>query len=114
VLMHTTAVELAINESETVSDKGATYAQYKVAVSGKTITEARDIAMDILGTPVDWDWDRAPVHFYLAAVYLTPGQSHALVRATITLPAAQRLPFLGRSNSVLTPTWSGLRRAALI
>ncbi|KAI0032768.1 isocitrate lyase and phosphorylmutase [Vararia minispora EC-137] len=80
------AVEQAVNESASVSDKAATFAQYKVAVSGKTITEARDIATDILGTPVDWDWDlpRTREGYY----HTTGGTDFAINRAIEFAPYA--------------------------
>jgi hypothetical protein len=53
------AVEKSINESAIV-DKQATYTQYLYlsAASGKSNNEAREIARNILGENVFWDWDR--------------------------------------------------------
>jgi len=50
------AVEEAIRKSS-ILDKGTAYASYLVAVSGKSHTEARAVAADILGQPVFWDCD---------------------------------------------------------
>ncbi|KAJ6465061.1 isocitrate lyase [Mycena vitilis] len=50
------AVEAAIAKSS-IEDKDAAYKSYLVAVEGKSNPEARDIATDILGKPVFWDWD---------------------------------------------------------
>ncbi|KAJ7070569.1 isocitrate lyase [Mycena amicta] len=50
------AVEAAIKESS-IGDKEAAYKSYLAAVSGKAHSEAREIAADILGTPVYWDCD---------------------------------------------------------
>ncbi|KAI0068044.1 isocitrate lyase and phosphorylmutase [Artomyces pyxidatus] len=53
------AVEQAINESSSFSAEQKTNAleQYRENSVGKSNTEARDIAHDILGTQIDWDWD---------------------------------------------------------
>ena len=56
------AVEKAINESS-LADRGVVVQQYQEAVKGKSNTEARDIANNILGAPVDWDWDRTFLRF---------------------------------------------------
>jgi isocitrate lyase len=49
-------VEAAINASD-ISDKRAAYEGYISAVEGKSNTEARVVASDILGKPVSWDSD---------------------------------------------------------
>ena len=51
------AVEKAIEKSS-IKDKMAAYQNYLVATSGKSNNEARDVAKDILGESVFWDWDR--------------------------------------------------------
>lgn len=55
------AVEGAIQESRNVpsSQKAFALERYREAVAGKSNIEARDIAADIIGSQVDWDWDRA-------------------------------------------------------
>ncbi|KAI0964363.1 hypothetical protein AcW1_001199 [Taiwanofungus camphoratus] len=50
------AVKQAIERSS-VPHKEQAYATYLAAVEGKSNTEARDVARDILGAPVYWDWD---------------------------------------------------------
>lgn len=50
------AVRRAIDASS-ISDKKAAYEGYLKAVSGKSNSEARIVAQDILGGPVFWDWD---------------------------------------------------------
>ena len=51
------AVKRAIDASN-ISDKIAAYEGYLQAVPGKSNSEARIIAQDILGESVFWDWDR--------------------------------------------------------
>ena len=51
------AVRRAIDASN-ISEKTAAYEGYLEAVSGKSNSEARIVAQDILGEPVFWDWDR--------------------------------------------------------
>ena len=51
------AVEKAIDVSS-IGDKSAAYRHYLSTASGKSNTEAREIAKDILGESVFWDWDR--------------------------------------------------------
>ena len=51
------AVEKAINESS-ITDKAAAHKSYLSAVAGKSNNEAREIAADVLGESVFWDWDR--------------------------------------------------------
>jgi hypothetical protein len=79
------AVKKAITKSS-IQDKESAIESYIAAVSGKSNTEAREIASDILGENVFWDWDREEIcsfscHFSDATQYL----EH--VRATITLLA---------------------------
>ncbi|KAJ6486121.1 isocitrate lyase [Mycena vitilis] len=50
------AVEAAIAKSS-IENKDAAYKSYLVAVEGKSNPEARDVAEDILGEPVFWNWD---------------------------------------------------------
>ncbi|KAI0274942.1 isocitrate lyase and phosphorylmutase [Gloeopeniophorella convolvens] len=53
------AVEHTIQESSNVSSqsKAAAIQRYHEAVSGRSNIEAREIAADIIGSQVDWDWD---------------------------------------------------------
>lgn len=51
------AVKQAI-DSSAIHDKEAAYKGYLTAVEGKSNATARDIAKDIVGKPVFWDWDR--------------------------------------------------------
>jgi isocitrate lyase len=51
------AVETAIAQSS-IENKDAAYKSYLAAVEGKSNSEAREVATDILGKPVFWDWDR--------------------------------------------------------
>lgn len=51
-----TAVEQAIKASS-LKDPEAAYQAYIEAVAGKSNSEAREIAKDILGKSVYWDWD---------------------------------------------------------
>jgi isocitrate lyase len=55
------AVEQAIQESGNVPSHQKAFAleRYREAAAGKSNTEARNIAADILGSQLDWDWDRA-------------------------------------------------------
>lgn len=54
-----TAVEHAIANSSKISAaaKESAYKHYLEAVDGKSNTEARDIAADIIGASIRWDWD---------------------------------------------------------
>jgi isocitrate lyase len=54
------AVEQAIQESGNVPShqKASALKRYREAAAGKSNTEARNIAADIIGSQVDWDWDR--------------------------------------------------------
>lgn len=45
-------------DSSAIHDKEAAYKGYLAAVDGKSNATARDIAKDILGEPIFWDWDR--------------------------------------------------------
>jgi Isocitrate lyase family len=60
------AVEKAIEKSS-IKDKMAAYQNYLAATSGKSNNEARDVAKDILGESVFWDWDRK--FFSLSSCY---------------------------------------------
>ncbi|KAL6304898.1 isocitrate lyase and phosphorylmutase [Sparassis latifolia] len=50
------AVEKAIHASA-IEDKDTAIRGYHEAAAGKSNAEARDIAQDILGEPIFWDWD---------------------------------------------------------
>jgi isocitrate lyase len=54
------AVEQAVQESGNVppSQKTSAFERYTQVAVGKSNSEARDIAAEIVGSQVDWDWDR--------------------------------------------------------
>ena len=56
-MTHDLAVARAI-EASSISDKTAALDRYSTLVSGKSNSEARDVARDILGESVTWNWDR--------------------------------------------------------
>jgi hypothetical protein len=56
---HSPAVEKAVF-AEHFADKAATYQKYISAAFGRSNSEARQIAKEILGKDVEWDWDRKP------------------------------------------------------
>lgn len=59
-------MEKAIKASN-IGDKSAAYEHYLSAVAGKSNTEARVIAKDIVGESVFWDWDgKSPILTSLA------------------------------------------------
>ena len=66
-----TAVEQAIQESSNVPSDQKTSAleRYRKTAAGKSNTEARNIAADIIGSQLDWDWDRAS---FFAVLFVLP------------------------------------------
>ncbi|KAF7797177.1 hypothetical protein EIP86_008369 [Pleurotus ostreatoroseus] len=50
------AIQQAIQKSS-IADKESAYKHYLAAVDGKSNSDARDIAADILGERIFWDWD---------------------------------------------------------
>jgi isocitrate lyase len=63
------AVEHAIQESIAIPSQQKTSAleRYREVASGKSNSEARSIAEDVIGSQVDWDWDcesSFAVHFF--------------------------------------------------
>lgn len=54
------AVKKAISDKDSIKDKNGTYETYAAAVAGKSNSVAREVATDILGEPVFWDWDCKP------------------------------------------------------
>ncbi|KAH8099737.1 isocitrate lyase [Cristinia sonorae] len=50
------AVKQAIDKSD-IGDKATAYKEYLAAVEGKSNSDARDAARDIIGQPVFWNWD---------------------------------------------------------
>ncbi len=52
-------MEQAIQESSNIPShqKASTLGRYRKEASGKSNSEARDIAADIVGSEIDWDWD---------------------------------------------------------
>lgn len=51
------AVQQAIQKSTNVSDKEAAIQKFKELSAGKSITDSRVIAKDVVGEDVFWDWD---------------------------------------------------------
>ncbi|EGN93186.1 hypothetical protein SERLA73DRAFT_172339 [Serpula lacrymans var. lacrymans S7.3] len=79
------AVERAI-ESSSLREKQSAYEQYLAASAGKSNNDAKDIAKDILGERVFWDWDlpRTREGYY----HYTGGLEAAINRALIYAPYA--------------------------
>lgn len=67
------AVESAIKASS-IADKESAMKGYLASAAGKSNGEAREIAEDILGKPVFWDWDRKLQLLLHALIY---AHSHA-------------------------------------
>ena len=63
------AFEKALEKSS-VADKAGALKAYREAADGKSNADARDIAKDILGEPIYWDWDRAYSHLCLRNMLL--------------------------------------------
>ncbi|KAF7347411.1 Isocitrate lyase [Mycena venus] len=82
------AVEAAIKQSS-IENKDAAYKSYLAAVEGKSNSEAREIALDILGKPVYWDWDlpRTREGYY----HVTGGVEPAIKRAIAFAPYADMI-----------------------
>ncbi|KAF8624218.1 hypothetical protein AX15_005984 [Amanita polypyramis BW_CC] len=51
------AVEKAINNKDSIKDKKGAYEAYAAAVIGKSNSVAREVAADVLGESIFWDWD---------------------------------------------------------
>ncbi|KAF7302970.1 Isocitrate lyase [Mycena kentingensis (nom. inval.)] len=83
------AVEAAIGQSSTIGDKEAAFKSYLSAAAGKSYYEAREIATDILGTPVYWDCDvpRTREGYY----HVTGGIEPAIKRAIAFAPYADMI-----------------------
>ncbi|KAL0066537.1 mitochondrial 2-methylisocitrate lyase [Marasmius tenuissimus] len=79
------AVEAAIKES-TIEDKEGAFKTFKDATAGKSISDMREIAKDILGAPVFWDYEmpRTREGYY----HVTGGLGPAIKRATTFAPYA--------------------------
>ncbi|TFK77543.1 isocitrate lyase and phosphorylmutase [Pluteus cervinus] len=82
------AVERALAQSS-LKDKTGAYQGYLAAVAGKSNSEARDAAADILGERVFWDWDlpRTREGYY----HYTGGLEAAMKRAMAFAPYADLL-----------------------
>ncbi|KAJ7110313.1 isocitrate lyase [Mycena crocata] len=82
------AVEKAIAQSS-IADKDAAYKSYLDAVTNKSNSEAREIAADILGKPVFWDWDlpRTREGYY----HVIGGVEPAIKRAIAFAPYADMI-----------------------
>ena len=84
------AVKQAI-DSSAIHDKEAAYKGYLTAVEGKSNATARDIAKDIVGKQVFWDWDRElRIFTEIACNQLPLPQFPRLVKVTITILEALR------------------------
>ncbi|KAI0308094.1 isocitrate lyase and phosphorylmutase [Multifurca ochricompacta] len=85
------AVEQAIQESSNITpqQKALAFQRYVEAVSGKSNTEARDVAASIVGSQVDWDWDlpRTREGYY----HTTGGIDAAVSRALAFAPYADMI-----------------------
>lgn len=97
------AVQQAIQKSTNVSDKEAAIQKFKELSAGKSITDSRVIAKDVVGEDVFWDWDRA---FGLLCsnrpcplMRSLPPQSPELAKATTITTAV-----LKRRSTASTPT----------
>jgi len=68
------AVEQAIKGSSNVPShqKASAFERYREAAAGKSNTAARDIAADVVGSQVDWDWDRVSSSFLPSCPVLIP------------------------------------------
>jgi len=82
------AVETAIKQSS-IENKDAAYKSYLAAVEGKSNSEAREVATDILGKPVYWDWDlpRTREGYY----HVTGGVEPAIKRSIAFAPYADMI-----------------------
>ena len=83
------AVEAAIQQSN-IPTKAASYDAYLTAATGKSNGEAREIARQILGKEVFWDWDRRSIYLNRARHSLICSQYQFLVlgKDTTNTPAA--------------------------
>ncbi|KAG6333695.1 hypothetical protein ID866_5392 [Astraeus odoratus] len=83
------AVRQAIFDTPTISAPDSTFERYKSLVAGKSNTEARRVAREVLGRDVWWDWDlpRTPEGYHR----LVPGLSPALERTLRYAPYADLL-----------------------
>jgi len=79
------AVEEKIKTSS-LQDKDSAYKQYLTSATGKSITDSRLVAKDILGEEVFWDWDlpRTREGYY----HFTGGINAAVKRAIVFAPYA--------------------------
>lgn len=57
----------SIDQSD-IGDKETAHKEYLTAVEGKSNSDAREIAKDVLGEPVFWNWDREYMHFSVVPV----------------------------------------------
>ncbi|KAH9982766.1 isocitrate lyase [Lactifluus volemus] len=82
------AVEQTVRESSVIplQQKASALERYREAASGKSNAEARDIAKDVIGSQVDWDWDlpRTREGYY----HTTGGIDAAVSRALAFAPYA--------------------------
>lgn len=80
------AVEKAIHAASSIKDKDSHYKQYLAAVDGKSNTYAREVAKDIVGEEVYWNWDRTSLGCYkLQGLLMTLPLSTADTRRLLPL-----------------------------
>ncbi|KAG6846049.1 hypothetical protein H0H87_006413 [Tephrocybe sp. NHM501043] len=98
------AVKQAIDKSS-IANKADAYSSYLSVVDGKSNSEARAVAADILGEPVFWDWDRESLEIrvtYISQAFEVPrtregyyhytgGVEAAIKRSTAFAPYADLL-----------------------
>ena len=75
-------MQKAIKKSDEFSDKDAIIKQYLTAASGKSNTHAREIAKEILGEEIFWNWDCRLIFLVFCDDYLILPQ--CLVPAKVT------------------------------
>lgn len=97
-LLFYVAVEQAISLSS-IGDKKTAYEQYLAAVDGKSNTEARVIAKDIIGAEVFFDWDGSSLYRIDKIKQLTPTCSTPHARGILSLHRWHRCTFFSHSPS---------------
>ncbi|KAG9313981.1 isocitrate lyase [Chiua virens] len=74
------AVKTAIHAAPSISSPGSVFEHYKSRVAGKSNSESRKVAKEILGTDIFWDWDlpRTPEGYHRLQAGLAPAISRTL------------------------------------
>lgn len=103
------AVEQTIQESGKIpSDQKASMLEhYREAASGKSNTEARNIAASIVGSEIDWDWDSPRTR---EGYYHTTGGTDAAVSRTLAFAPYADLIWLETKTPDLKQAQSFARR----